>query len=132
MNQPGFRPIQFNLSGIGCWLVLLGVIWLLGAAGLGWLVKSLAVLVGLVLLTPVLAFLGLQFWLRRNLIQAACPVCTTPLTGLKGAETLCPSCGTQLKAGPDGFIRPTEEGTIDVTAVDVTVETLPTLPEGEE
>lgn len=132
MNQPGFRPIQFNLSGIGCWLVLLGVIWLLGAAGLGWLVKSLAVLVGLMLLTPVLVFVGLRFWLRRNLIQAACPVCATPLTGLKGAETLCPSCGTQLKAGTDSFERPTEDGTIDVTAVDVTVETLPTLPEGED
>lgn len=132
MNQPGFRPIQFNLSGIGCWLVLLGVIWLLGAAGLGWLVKSLAVLVGLMLLTPVLVFVGLRFWLRRNLVQAACPVCATPLTGLKGAETLCPSCGTQLKAGIDSFERPTEDGTIDVTAVDVTVETLPTLPEGED
>jgi hypothetical protein len=132
VNQPGFRQIQFNLSGIGCWLTLLGVIWLLGAVGLGWLVKSLAVLVLLVILAPVLGFLGLRFWLRRNLVQANCPVCSTPLTGIKGADTLCPNCGTPLKANADGFQRLAEEGTIDITAVDVTVETLPTLPDYEE
>ena len=132
MNQPGFRQIQFNLSGIGCWLTLLGVIWLLGAVRLGWLIKSLAVLVGLLLLTPVLAFVGLRFWLKRNLIQANCPVCTAPLTGLKGSETLCPSCGTALRVEENGFQRPTEAGTIDVSAVDITVEALPILPEGDD
>ena len=45
MNQPGFRQIQFNLSGLGCWLTLFGVIWLLGAVGLGWLIESLTVIV---------------------------------------------------------------------------------------
>jgi hypothetical protein len=131
VNQPGFRQFQFNLSGLGCWLTLFGLIWLLGAVGLGWLVKSLAVLVVLVLLAPVLGFLGLRFWLRRNLVQANCPVCTTTLTGIKGAETLCPSCGTPLKVNADGFSRLTEAGTIDITAVDVTVEAV-TLPEGDE
>lgn len=132
MNQPGFRQIRFNFPGLGCWLVLLGMIWLLGAAGLGWLVRSLAVIVGLLLLTPVLVFIGLRFWLKRNLVQANCPVCTTPLTGLKGAETLCPNCGTPLQVNAEGFERLTEDGTIDVTAVDVTVETLPTLPDSED
>ncbi|NJL49415.1 MAG: hypothetical protein HC929_20690 [Leptolyngbyaceae cyanobacterium SM2_5_2] len=131
MNQPEFRQFQFNLSGIGCWLVLLGVIWLLGAVGLGWLVKSLAVLVVLIMLAPVLLFVGLRFWLKRNLIQANCPVCSAPLTGLKGAETLCPSCGTPLRVSADGFQRLTDDGTIDVTAVDITVDSIPILPEGE-
>lgn len=132
MKQPEFRQFQFNLSGIGCWLVLLGMIWLLGALGLGWLVKSLAVLVLLIMLAPVLLFVGLRFWLRRNLIQANCPVCSAALTGLKGAETLCPSCGTPLRVSTNGFQRLTEDGTIDVTAVDITVESLPSLPDVDE
>ena len=137
MNQPGFRQIQFNLSGLGCWLTLLGVIWLLGAVGLGWLVKSLAVIVVLILLIPVFAFVGLRFWLKRNLVQGNCPVCTTPLTGLKDAVTPCPNCGTVLATTPEGFQRQTEDGTIDITAVDVTVDAVtldlpPTLPEDEQ
>ncbi len=136
MNQPGFRQIQFNLSGLGCWLTLLGVIWLLGAVGLGWLIKSLAVIVVLILLIPVFAFVGLRFWLKRNLVQARCPVCTTPITGIRDAATQCPNCGTVLTATATGFQRQAEEGTIDITAVDVTVDavtldTPPTLPEGE-
>lgn len=122
MNQPGFKQIQFNLSGIGCWLTAIAGIWLLGAIGLGWLVKSLAVLILLIMLAPVLIFFGLRFWLNRNLVQANCPVCGTSLTGIKGAETLCPSCGTPLTVEADGFQRLTEAGTIDVTAVDVTPE----------
>lgn len=137
MNQPGFRQIQFNLSGLGCWLVLFGVIWLLGAVGLGWLVKSLAVIVVLILLIPVFAFVGLRFWLRRNLVQAHCPVCTTPLTGLKNAATQCPNCGTVLTTTATGFQRQREEGTIDITAVDVTVDAVtldppPTLPDSDQ
>lgn len=136
MSQPGFRQIQFNLSGLGCWLTLLGVIWLLGAVGLGWLVKSLAVIVVLILLIPVFAFVGLRFWLKRNLVQANCPVCSTPITGLKDAATQCPNCGTVLTAAINGFQRQAEEGTIDITAVDITVDavtldTPPTLPEGD-
>lgn len=135
MNQNGFNQIRFNLSGIGCWLTVLAVIWLLGAVGLGWLVKSLAVLVVLLMLAPVLIFLGLRFWLKRNLVQADCPVCTTPLTGIKGAQTLCPNCGTPLQVETNGFKRPVQEGTIDIEAVDVTVEVIaeekPTLPGGD-
>lgn len=124
MNQPGFRQIQFNLSGLGCWLTLFGVIWFLGAVGLGWFVKSLAVIVVLILLIPVFAVVGLQLWLKRNLIQGTCPVCTTPLTGLKAATTQCPGCGTVVTVVAEGFQRQAEAGTIDITAVDVTVETV--------
>jgi len=132
VNQNGFKQLQFNLSGIGCWLAALGIIWLLGAVGLGWVVKSLAVIVVLVMLAPALIFFGLRFWLRRNLIQANCPVCSTGLTGIKGAETLCPNCGTPLQVEAEGFKRTVQDGTIDVDAVDVTVEVVsddqPTLP----
>jgi hypothetical protein len=110
------------------------VVWLLGAVGLGWIVKSLAVLVVLVLVAPVVGFIGLRFWLRRNLVQGPCPVCSTHLTGIKGTETACLNCGTPLRTGAEGFSRLAEAGTIDVTAVDVvdiTVEAKPVLPEGE-
>jgi hypothetical protein len=119
--QNGLNKIQLNFSGMGCWLFLFASIWLLGAAGLGWLVKSVLVLVGLIALAPVLAFLGFRFWLKRNLVEAACPVCRQPLTGLAPLQTPCPSCGTLLKATPQGFERVTPEGTIDVQAVDVQV-----------
>ena len=135
VNQNGLNQIRFNLSGIGCWLTVLALIWLLGAVGLGWVVKSIAVITVLVMLAPVLIFLGLRFWLKRNLVQADCPVCSTGLTGIKGSETLCPNCGTALRVEADGFKRPVQEGTIDVNAVDVTVEVVteeqPTLPEGD-
>lgn len=134
MNPNRSNQLQLNFSGLGCWVAILGAIWLLGAVGLGWVVKSLAVLVGLVLVAPVLGFVGLRFWLRRNLVQGPCPVCNSALTGIKGAETACLSCGTPLRADADGFSRLTEAGTIDVTAVDVvdiTAETKTILPEAD-
>jgi hypothetical protein len=134
VNSNRSNQIQLDFSGLGCWLTLLGVIWLLGAVGLGWVVKSLAVLVVLVLAAPVLGFIGLRFWLRRNLVRGPCPVCATTVTGIKGAETVCLNCGTPLLTEANGFSRPTEAGTIDVTAVDVvdvTVDAKPILPEGD-
>jgi len=130
VNPNGFRQLQVSFSGIGCWLVLLGAVWLLGAVGLGWVVKSLAVLVGLAILTPIVLIGIGRFWLRRNLVQSACPVCNAPLTGLRSMETQCPSCGTSLTATDGGFRRSNRDGTIDVEAVDVpsvevTVEALP-------
>ena len=136
MNQNGFNQVRFNLSGIGCWLTVLGAIWLLGAVGLGWIVKSIAVIAVLVMLAPVFIFVGLRFWLKRNLIQAHCPVGATSLTGIKGTETQCPSCGTLLKVEAEGFQRPIQDGTIDVDAVDVTVDVMPdeypSLPSQED
>lgn len=116
----GSNNIQFNASGLGCWLFAIGAAWLLGAIGLGWLVKSIVVLLGLVLIAPVIAFVGFRWWLSRNLIEGPCPVCDTPLTGLKGAKTLCPNCQTPLQVQGYGFERFTPEGTVEVSAVDVT------------
>jgi hypothetical protein len=131
VNQFDLRSVQFNLSGIGCWLTLIGLVWLLGAVGLGWLVKSVALLLLLLFLTPILAFLGFRFWLQRNLTRANCPVCETPLTGLRGTAIACPNCGTSLEVLATAFERVAEAGTIDVTAVDVvdvTVESVADLP----
>ncbi|MGF1520714.1 MAG: hypothetical protein ACFBSF_00155 [Leptolyngbyaceae cyanobacterium] len=120
MYPQGSNNYQINFSGLGCWLAVIGIVWLLGAAGLGWLVKSIAVLFGLLLVLPVLALVGFRWWLKRNLIEGTCPVCETPLTGLNKAQTTCPNCRTSLQVTLQGFERFTPDGTVDVSAVDVT------------
>ncbi|MBD0267743.1 MAG: hypothetical protein ICV77_05545 [Cyanobacteria bacterium Co-bin8] len=126
MNSNDFKQIQLNFSGAGCWLTVIAAAWLLGAVGLGWLVKSVLVLVLLLALAPVLAFVGLRWWLKRNLVQGKCPTCSLDLTGLKNTGTLCPNCGTAVEAKDGIFQRSTPEGTIDVAAVEVpVVEVLP-------
>lgn len=116
----GSNNYQINFSGIGCWLTAIAVVWLLGAVGLGWLVKSIALLFVLLLAAPVIAFFGFRWWLKRNLIEGDCPVCQAPLTGLNEMQTPCPNCGTPLRVTRDGFERLTPDGTVEVNAVDVT------------
>ena len=120
MYPQGSNNYQINFSGLGCWLTVIGIVWLLGAAGLGWLVKSIAVLFGLLLILPILAFVGFRWWLKRNLVEGACPACSTPLTGLNNAQINCPNCRTSLQVTPQGFERFTPDGTVEVNAVDVT------------
>lgn len=120
MYSQGPNNYQMNFSGLGCWLTVIAIAWLLGAAGLGWLVKSLALLFVLILIAPIVAFLGFRWWLKRNLIEDDCPVCETSLTGLNQAKTVCPNCRTPLQVTQDGFKRFTPEGTVEVNAVDVT------------
>lgn len=118
MNQ-NFNQLQVRFPGLGCWLFVLGAAWLLGAIGLSGIVKSIAVLVLFVMLAPVLAFLGLQFWLKRNLINGDCPVCEQTLAGLKNSNLVCPNCATELTATADGFERTATDGVIDIQAVDI-------------
>jgi predicted RNA-binding Zn-ribbon protein involved in translation (DUF1610 family) len=122
LNSP--KSLVINLPTIRFWLSLVLVIWLLGFIGLGWLVKSFLVLVGLLLISPVVIFLGFRWWLQRNLVQSPCPVCNFELTGLKGTQTQCPNCGESLQAENQKFQRLTPPGTIDVQAVDVSAQTL--------
>lgn len=131
MNSNGFNQIRLNFSGLGCWLTIIAGAWLLGAVGLGWLVKSALVLILLLLLAPILAFVGLRWWLKRNLVQAVCPVCGfDPIIGLRQSETACPNCGAVLQAEDDHFKRTTADGTIDVDAVEISA--VEVLPEAED
>lgn len=122
MNLP---PNQSNLFSIGLsnsvrtllWLVLFA--WLLGALGLGWLVKVSLVLVGLLFALPVVGFFALQWWLKKNIVQSSCPVCGAEVTGLKGSQISCGNCGEALQVGDGVVTRLADAGTIDVTAVDV-------------
>ena len=113
------KTFRFNLTNIGSWLTLLVIVWLLGVVGLGWLVKSFLFLFGLLLVTPVLAFIGFRWWLKRNLIQALCPVCHHEFAGLNRTQIQCSNCGEPLKVEQGHFNRLTPPGTIDVQAVEV-------------
>jgi hypothetical protein len=119
MNPNRYRGIQF--SGLRFWLILLGVVWLLGTVGLGWIVKVGFILIAVLLLTPILAFLGLRWWLKRNLVMAPCPVCGVESAGINNTQMRCPSCSESLKVENKQFLRLTPPGTVDVSAIDVTV-----------
>ncbi|MGB3513962.1 MAG: hypothetical protein WBA93_33085 [Microcoleaceae cyanobacterium] len=119
MNQGNPKIFQLKLASIGNWLIILAVVWLLGSIGLGWLVNSILILIGFVLITPVIAFIGLRWWLNRNLIIDECPVCSYEFTALNKTQFQCPNCGEPLKIEQGNFSRLTPPGTIDVSAVEI-------------
>ncbi len=118
------KTFQFSLSNLRLWLSLLAVTWLLASLGLGWLVNSLLIIVGLLLLAPVLVFFGFRWWLQHNLVNDHCPVCGYEFSGLNNTQLQCPNCSEQLLVQQRHFQRFTPEGTIDVTAVEVQVQSL--------
>ena len=113
------QQVQLNFSGMGCWLTLAIGVGLITTVGIGWLLKSLLVLVVLLVTLPVLVIVGAQFWLKRNLVEGPCPSCSQPLTGFKSMSLSCPSCGVALQVQNGSFVRATSEGIIDVDVVDV-------------
>ncbi len=121
MNQNGMRSLQFNFSGFSFWLTLLALIWLLGSIGLGWLVKSFIILIGLILVMPLLAFIGFRWWLKRNLVVDRCPVCDYESAAINGTQLRCPSCSEPLQVEKRHFHRLTPPGTVDITAIEVPV-----------
>lgn len=122
MNQERPKILKLNFSKVSNWLIILAVFWLLTSIGLGWLVNSIIIIVGIVLLLPILLFFGTQWWLSRNLIQDQCPVCGHEFTALNQTQCQCPSCGEPLQVKEGNFSRLTPPGTIDVQAVDVSVQ----------
>jgi hypothetical protein len=102
----------------------IGIAWLLAALGLGWLVKSFLVLMGLLILAPVIAVIGFRWWIKRNIVQDACPVCQYEFAGFNGAEVQCPNCNEPLQVDDGKFRRLTPAGTIDVDAVEVSAQVL--------
>ncbi|MCT7951467.1 hypothetical protein NG798_16820 [Ancylothrix sp. C2] len=119
MTQRSTNTFQFNLSGVSNWLTLLAIVWLVATFGLGWLVNSLLILLGLALFVPAVAFFGLRWWLNRNLIQAECPVCSYEMSALNQTQLQCANCGEPLQAVNGQLERLTPPGTIDVKAVDI-------------
>lgn len=124
MNQDYQKLLKLNLSGAGCWLSVLLIFLLLGSVGLGWVVNSILIIVGLVFITPIIAWLGLSWWLRRNLIEDQCPVCSYSFVGFNQRECRCPNCGESLKVENQKFVRISPPGTIDVEVVEVQAQQL--------
>ncbi|MBD2292920.1 hypothetical protein H6G06_05350 [Anabaena sphaerica FACHB-251] len=115
---------QLNLDKLRPWLTLLAVAWLLASLGLGWLVNSLLIIFGLLLIIPVIAFFGFRWWLQGNLVIDKCPVCGFESTGLNNSQLQCQNCGEKLVVKNSQFSRFAPEGTIDVTAIEVPVKSL--------
>lgn len=114
-----FNNSQLNLLNFRPWLTALAIAWLLASLGLGWLVNSLLIIFGLILLAPVVAFFGFRWWLERNLVTDQCPVCNYQFTGLNNSQLQCPNCGENVMIQNGHFQRFAPEGTIDVTAIEV-------------
>jgi ribosomal protein S27E len=110
---------QYQLSSLRPVLTLIAVVWLLGSLGLGWLVNSVLIIVGLLIAAPIIAFFGFQWWLKRSLVADKCPACQFEFTGLKNTQLQCPNCGEVLAVENGHFQRIAPSGTIDVTAVEV-------------
>jgi hypothetical protein len=121
VNQDVPKLFQINLSGLGCWLTLLATFMLLGTVGLGWLANGILIVIGLVIISPIIGWLGFRWWLKRNLVDDQCPVCNYEFTGFTRTDCQCPNCGEPLKVEQGHFQRLTPPGTIDVEAVEVTV-----------
>ncbi len=119
MNNNSPNLFQINLPRFQPWLTIVAVCLLLGSLGLGWLVKSALVIIGLAIITPIVGFLGFFWWLRRSIVEAECPVCSNPLQGVNGSEIQCTNCGEVLKVDRGQFVRDTPADTIDVVAVEV-------------
>lgn len=124
MNRNSLTNLQIGLAEVSRLLLPLAIILLLGAVGLGWLVKSFLILLGLIILAPVLAFVGFRWWLSRNVVPSHCPVCQIEFVGLKHTEFRCPNCSEPLRAEHGKFERLTPPGTIDVSAVEVPAQQL--------
>jgi predicted RNA-binding Zn-ribbon protein involved in translation (DUF1610 family) len=110
---------QSNLAGLRPWLTFILLVVLASSLGLGWLLKSALLLIGLVILLPILGILGLFWWSSRNVVRAACPVCEAELTGLNGTDLDCPSCGEALRVERGQILRLAPPNTIDIAAVEI-------------
>lgn len=119
MNPNRFKQLQLQLPSLNSILFFVLLAWVLGAIGLGGLIKSLLVVIVILAVLPIGAVLLTQWWVKRNLIQAACPSCGFELTGVKEMALQCPNCGEQLSVFDGKFVRQAQSGTIDVNVVDV-------------
>ncbi|TYQ27966.1 hypothetical protein PseudUWO310_14835 [Pseudanabaena sp. UWO310] len=101
-------------SGVRFWLTALLIFWTLSTIGLGWLVNSFFILIGLVTFVPVIAFFGLQWWIKRSIVTSDCPVCDATFNASRSSQFQCPNCGEPLQEQQNKFVRLSPPGTIDI------------------
>lgn len=119
VNANTSKLLQLTLSSFGNWLTLIAIAILLGAVGLGWIVKSFLIFLGLLAIAPLIAFFVLRWWVSRKVIQDSCPVCSYEFAAFAQSQLQCPNCGEPLEIHNRQFIRLTPPGTIDVDAIEV-------------
>ncbi|MFB2893351.1 hypothetical protein ACE1CI_10600 [Aerosakkonemataceae cyanobacterium BLCC-F50] len=122
MQEMSIKNFQFNVPGLGCALSIFLSFWLLSAIGLGWLAKSVLILMVCLVTLPAIAFFVFRWWLKRNLVEDNCPVCGYEFTGLNKTQMRCPSCSEPLLIEEGHFKRVTPPGTIDVQAIEVSTQ----------
>lgn len=124
MNDRFKRLLQYDFSRAGCGLTIIALALIASSIGLGWIINGVLLLFVLALVAPVITFWGVQWWLRRKLVQDDCPVCHYQFTGFKNTQFQCPNCNEPLQITGNSFARITPPGTIDVDAVEVSVKNL--------
>jgi hypothetical protein len=124
VNQNSLINLQLGLNGFGRLLMFLGFAMLLSAVGLGWLVKSFLFVMALLIILPIIGIIAFQWWVKKNIVQDACPICSAEFTGFNQSQMQCPNCGEPLKVEHGHFKRMAPEGTIDVEAVEVSAQVL--------
>jgi predicted RNA-binding Zn-ribbon protein involved in translation (DUF1610 family) len=103
-----------RFSGLKFWLTTFLVIWGLSFLGLGWIVNSVFILIGILIAIPIVGAIALQLWIARSVVTSACPVCEHTSTAALNSEFYCPNCGEPLQIEHRKFVRLTPPGTIDV------------------
>ncbi|MEM8602602.1 MAG: hypothetical protein AAGF24_02040 [Cyanobacteria bacterium P01_H01_bin.121] len=121
MNPNPFKRVNLQWSGgsLRFYLLLLAFVLFLGGVLPRWFLDTISTLIILAFVTPIIGFLGLRWWLRRNLIQATCPVCQYPLTAMKATRLQCPNCAEMLSVQDGTLKRDSPPGTIDVDVVEL-------------
>jgi hypothetical protein len=100
--------------GIRFWLTTILVIWGLSFLGLGWIINSVFILIGVLIAIPIIGAIALQWWISRSLVTSSCPVCQHTSTATVNSQFYCPSCGEPLQIESRKFTRIATPGTIDV------------------
>ncbi len=113
------RGLQVSFPGLRFLVTIIALVWLLTAIGLGWLVKSFLILIVLLLLAPVVGYVGLRWWLQRNMVTSECPVCHSTTVGLRSSQFECVACGEPLEFDRDHAVRVAPPGTVDVEVIEV-------------
>jgi predicted RNA-binding Zn-ribbon protein involved in translation (DUF1610 family) len=111
--------MESNFSVIVRWISILLLCLLLGSIGLGWVVKSALIIIGVVILIPIIAALSFGWWYYRNVGLDECPSCGEMVYGMNNREFTCPHCKDTLTMVNRTVQRVSPLGTIDVTAVEV-------------
>lgn len=119
-NQPD--PNGDRFAGLRSWLTVLLVVWVLSSIGLGWIINSFLILIGLAVVLPLLVAFGFGFyflvflpwWTKRNAVVDACPVCSHTFAAMPDNQFQCPNCGELLQVEQKKFVRQTQPGVIDV------------------